>query len=56
VRGSGWWAAWECAEAVKRERATVAGLRKDANAPFDTRVAHPIERLFDMQSLNRFGK
>jgi Protein of unknown function (DUF1329) len=47
---------WACAEAVKRERATVAGLRKDANAPFDTRVTHPIDRLFDMQSLNRFGK
>jgi hypothetical protein len=24
--------------------------------PFDRRVHHPIERLFDVQTLNRFGK
>jgi len=47
---------WQCAEAIKRDRATVAGLRKDASSPFDSRVTHPIDRLFDMQALNRFGK
>jgi len=48
--------AWQCAEAVKLDRARLAGLRQDPDEPFDRRVAHPIAQLFDIQSLSRFGK
>ena len=48
--------AWQCAENVVADRATLAGLRDDMNLPFDRRVHHPTEQLFDVQTLNRFGK
>jgi Protein of unknown function (DUF1329) len=48
--------AWQCAENLTANRATLAGLRSDMALPFDRRVHHPIERLFDVQTLNRFGK
>ena len=48
--------AWQCAEAIKADRATLAGLRQTPGEPFDRRVAHPIAQLFDIQSLSRFGK
>jgi uncharacterized protein DUF1329 len=48
--------AWQCAESIKLDRATLAGLRRDKDAPFDRRVVHPVGQLFDMQALNRFGK
>jgi hypothetical protein len=48
--------AWQCAESIKLDRATLAGLRRDKDSPFDRRVTHNIGQLFDMQALNRFGK
>lgn len=49
-------AAWQCAESVKLDRATLAGLRMDKQSPFDRRVQLKIGQLFDIQTLNRFGK
>jgi hypothetical protein len=48
--------AWQCAEAVKARRATLAGLRSDMALPFDRRLKHADDQLFDYQTLNRFGK
>jgi hypothetical protein len=48
--------AWQCAEAIKSNRATLAGLRSDMNLPFDRRLKHADDQLFDYQTLNRFGK
>jgi len=48
-------AAYACAENVKMNRATIAGMRPDPQAPFYRRV--PMQSsLFDSQSLTRFGK
>ena len=58
--GSEWfWAsqtAWQCAESLKNNRATLAGLRADMTLPFDRRVKLPVDRLFDVNTLSRFGK
>jgi len=58
--GSEWfWAsqtAWQCAESLKNNRATLAGLRADPTLPFDRRVKLPVDRLFDVNTLSRFGK
>jgi hypothetical protein len=48
--------AWQCAESVKAERATLAGLRNTLDEPFDRRVTHKTDQLFAMQTLSRFGK
>ncbi len=48
--------AWQCAESVKLDRATLAGLRSDPTGTFDRRVPLKTEQLFDIQTLNRFGK
>ncbi len=48
--------AWQCAENVPASRATLAGLREDPDGVFDRRVHHKIDQLFDVQTLNRFGK
>jgi hypothetical protein len=48
--------AWQCAEALKHNRATLAGLRSDLALPFDRRVKHPTDQLFDVATLSRFGK
>lgn len=48
--------AWQCAEALKANRATLAGLRDDLALPFDRRVKHNVDQLFDVQTLSRFGK
>ncbi len=48
--------AWQCAEALKHDRATLAGLREDMNLPFDRRVKLPVDQLFDVGTLSRFGK
>ena len=48
--------AWQCAENVPASRATLAGLREDPNGMFDRRVHHKVDQLFDVQTLNRFGK
>ncbi len=46
---------WACAENFKEDRATLGGMRPDAQAPFQRRV--PLrENLFDPMSLQRFGK
>ena len=48
-------AAYACAENVKMNRATIAGMRPDPQAAYYRRV--PIQpNLFDSQSLTRFGK
>ncbi|HEV7735250.1 MAG TPA: DUF1329 domain-containing protein [Candidatus Binatia bacterium] len=48
--------AWQCAEAVKSNRATLAGLRSEPTSLFDRRVKHNTDQLFDMQTLSRWGK
>ncbi len=48
--------AWQCAEALKHNRATLAGLRSDMSLPFDRRVMHKTDQLFDVSTLSRFGK
>jgi hypothetical protein len=48
--------AWQCAEALKHNRATLAGLRTDMSLPFDRRVKLPVDQLFDVNTLSRFGK
>jgi hypothetical protein len=48
--------AWQCAEALKHDRATLAGLRQDLTLPFDRRVKHNTAQLFDVNTLSRFGK
>ena len=48
--------AWQCAEALKHNRATLAGLRADLVLPFDRRVRHNTDQLFDVSTLSRFGK
>jgi hypothetical protein len=58
--GTEWfWSAqtiWQCAEALKYNRATLVGLRAGANLPFDRRVKLPVDQLFDVNTLSRFGK
>lgn len=46
---------WQCAEAVKHDRATVAGMRPDPQAPFHRRIRLD-PSLFDSTTLARFGK
>lgn len=48
--------AWQCAEALKHDRATLAGLRSDMSLPFDRRVTLNVDQLFDVNTLSRFGK
>jgi Protein of unknown function (DUF1329) len=48
--------AWQCAENVKMNRATLAGLRSNPSSLFDRRVKHNVDQLFDIQTLSRFGK
>jgi Protein of unknown function (DUF1329) len=48
--------AWQCAENVKLNRATLAGLRSDPSSLFDRRVKHNIQQLFSIDMLSRFGK
>jgi Protein of unknown function (DUF1329) len=48
--------AWQCAESVKNQRATLAGLRSDMSLPFDRRVKLPVDQLFEVETLSRFGK
>jgi hypothetical protein len=48
--------AWQCAEAIKSDRATLAGLRSSFDSLFDRRVPLNTDQLFDMQTLSRFGK
>lgn len=47
--------AFQCAESLKRNQATVAGIKSSAKGGFDLRV--PFDPMFfDMNSLARFGK
>ncbi len=48
--------AWQCAENIKMNRATLAGIRVRLDGPFDRRVHHNVQQLFNLQSLARFGK
>ena len=47
--------AFQCAENIKGNQATVAGIKSDPKGGFDVRVAFP-PSLFDVNSLSRFGK
>jgi len=53
-----WWGStfgWQCAENVKANRATVAGMEPPGDVPSDRRM--PLQpSFFDYQTLNRFGK
>lgn len=48
--------AWQCAENVKMDRATLAGLRSSPDSLFDRRVKLNVGQLFDVNTLNRWGK
>jgi len=48
--------AWNCAENMMLDRATLTGLRASLTAPLDRRVKHDIEQTFDLQALSRGGK
>ncbi len=48
--------AWQCAESLKLERATVAGIRPSPEAPFERRARHDIAQTFSLQSLTRWGR
>lgn len=46
---------WQCAESIKQNRATLAGMRPDPSAPFIRRI--PLQgAMFDSMALTRFGK
>jgi len=47
--------AFQCAENIKFNQATVAGIKSDPKGGFDIRVSFA-PNLFDMNSLSRFGK
>jgi hypothetical protein len=47
--------AFQCAENVKRNQATVAGIKSNPKGGFDSRIIFPAN-FFDMTSLGRFGK
>ncbi|MFN8545361.1 MAG: DUF1329 domain-containing protein [Candidatus Binatia bacterium] len=47
---------WQAAEAVKLNRATLAGTRPDPDGPFDRRVTFNVDQLFSVATLSRFGK
>lgn len=47
--------AFQCAENIKMNQATVAGIKSDPKGGFDIRVTFP-PNLFDVNSLSRFGK
>jgi hypothetical protein len=47
--------AFQCAENIKANQATVAGIKSDPKGGFDLRVPLP-SGLFDVSSLSRFGK
>jgi hypothetical protein len=47
--------AFQCAENIKMNQATVAGLKSDPKGGFDYHVEHP-PSVFDVNSLSRFGK
>jgi hypothetical protein len=53
-----WWGStfgWQCAENLKANRATLAGLQPNAEVPSDRRI--PLEpSMFDYATLNRVGK
>jgi hypothetical protein len=48
--------AWNCAENVGLNRATLTGLRLSQDAPLDRRVKHNVEQIFDVNALMRTGK
>ena len=48
--------AWQAAEVIKADRATLAGFRLSPDHAFDRRVTHNIDQLFDYGTLSRFGK
>ncbi|MCK6553297.1 DUF1329 domain-containing protein [Candidatus Binatia bacterium] len=47
--------AWQCAESIKQNRATLGGMRPDPGAPFIRRIPLP-GGMFDSIALTRFGK
>lgn len=47
--------AFQCAESVKRNQATVAGIKSNPKGGFDGRVTFPPNR-FDVSSLSKYGK
>jgi hypothetical protein len=47
--------AFQCAENIKRDQATVAGIKSDPKSGFDSHITFD-PAYFDMNSLSRFGK
>jgi hypothetical protein len=47
---------WQCAENVKMNRATLAGIRARPDGPLDRRVTLDVGALFNLQTLTRMGK
>lgn len=47
--------AYQCAENIKRDQATVAGIKSSPRSGFDSNVQFE-DNYFEMSSLNRFGK
>jgi hypothetical protein len=47
--------AYQCAENVKVNQATVAGIKSDPKSGFDYRVTFP-PNVFEVNSLSRSGK
>ena len=47
--------AFQCAESIKLERATVAGIKSSATATFDGRLTFD-PKLFDLDALSQHGK
>ncbi len=47
--------AFQCAESIKLERATVAGIKSSPTANFDARLTFD-PKLFDLDALSQHGK
>jgi hypothetical protein len=47
--------AFQCAESIKRNQATLAGIKANPKGGFDGRITFPPNR-FDVSSLSKHGK
>ncbi len=47
--------AFQCAENIKSNQATVAGIKSNPKSGFDSHITFPPD-LFEMNSLSRYGK
>ncbi len=47
--------AFQCAENIKRDQATVAGIKSSPRSGFDSNIKFDTN-FFEMSTLNRYGK